>query len=365
MNCARTINGRVFISLEKSYLLSSEMELLRHPDCCGVVLFSENCQDPTQIADLCLSIRDCRREDLLIGIDREGGRVQRLSSPFTDLPAQSKLGSLYSRHQSHALQLAAQVGWLRCAELRAVGIDFTFAPVLDLDHKRSGVIGDRALSGSPAVVSALGCAMIEGAHKAGAIVVAKHFPGHGYALADSHTDACVDDRRYAGIEMNDLRPFAAAIDARADAVMSAHIHYSRCDEEIATYSSFWTRTVLRERLGFRGLLISDDLGMRGCARPGEDGDRADRIAGRALAALEAGHDIVLVCRDFEAARATLAAVAQWRGRQPAYRRLIGRPDAEDLGWEKLTSSTRYQEARDSLLQLVGRGSGVRTGRKES
>ena len=349
MSIADTVCGRVFVSLEHVYPASSELALLAHPDCCGVVLFEQNYQDVEQVGELCSAIRACRDDDLLIGIDREGGRLQRLGEPFTRLPAAYQLGRLYAGNQSQALRQAAELALLRARELHAVGIDFAFAPVLDLYKHTSSVIGERALGAKPDRVAALGLALIEGAHKAGSLAVAKHFPGHGSIKSDSHFEACTDGRSYASIKDADLHPFAAAIEAGVDAVMSAHIRYPKCDERVATYSPFWAQEVLRQGLGFKGLLMSDDLCMAGAARG--DGDSPGEIAARALAAIDAGHDIVLVCRNYEAAEATLHAIARRRGSEPPFRRHIGRSGAPASSWRQLQSDQEYLRIRDNLHRI--------------
>ena len=225
-------------------------------------------------------------------VDHEGGRVQRFRDGFTSLPAAAHFGQVYEQDPNQARHLAEIAGWLMAVELRAVGIDFSFAPVLDVDHGVSEVIGDRAFHSDPAVVTELARAYIKGMHEAGMAATGKHFPGHGCVAADSHTDIPVDEREYNDIYAHDILPFKRLVHQGLAAIMPAHVIYESLDPLPACFSSFWLKTILRERLGFDGLIVSDDLTMAGAAAMGSYVERAQ-------AALEAGCDVLSVCNNRE------------------------------------------------------------------
>jgi beta-N-acetylhexosaminidase len=273
---------------------AEEREILCHPAVCGIILFSRNFESPEQIAALSASVHDLRDPHLLVAIDQEGGRVQRFREGFTRLPPAGRFGELSYSHPVNARRAAAAVGWLMAAELRAVGVDFSFAPVLDLDRGVSRVIGDRAFADGFNSVSELASAWTEGVRDAGMAAVGKHFPGHGGVAADSHEELPSDDRSYSDIEMEDLVPFERLIRRGLEAVMPAHVVYPRVDPTPAGFSPFWLRRVLREKLGFQGVIFSDDLNMAAAAAGGG-------YAERARAAIDAGCDLLLVCNNRPAA----------------------------------------------------------------
>ncbi len=287
--------GPVMLGLEGTRLSDEERELLRHPAVGGVILFARNYASPEQIAALNAEVHALRSPRLLIGVDHEGGRVQRFREGFTRLPPVKLLGVRYDRDRMRAKQLARVSGWLMAAELRAVGVDFSFAPVLDLDHGASRVVGDRAFHRRPEAVADLAQAYMSGMQKAGMEAVGKHFPGHGFVVADSHADLPVDERSFADIAADDLLAFERMIHYGLAAVMPAHVLYPRIDPaHPAGFSRIWLREVLRGRLGFQGVVFSDDLDMAGAHAAG------DPLA-RARAALAAGCDMVLACNDRAAA----------------------------------------------------------------
>lgn len=281
----------LLIGLAATELAASEMTLLRHPLCAGVVLFDRNYRDPQQLTALCAAIKavDAR---LLIAVDQEGGRVQRFRPGFTRLPPLAVYGRLYQSSAEQALDYAYRHGRVMAAELRAHGVDLSFAPVLDVQSE-SRIIGDRAFSADPAVIVALGEALIAGMHDAGMAAVGKHFPGHGTVLADTHTDVVTDGREFAQLSAHDLRPFQA-LAAQLDAVMMAHVCYPCVDPRPAGYSSAWIEEVLRGKLGFSGLVISDDLDMAA-------GTVAGDMSARLAACSEAGCDLALICKAESAA----------------------------------------------------------------
>jgi len=277
------------VGLNGTELLPEEQELLLHPGIGGVILFSRNYESPDQLEALTTRLHGLRDPHLLIGVDQEGGRVQRLRNGFTQLPPLRRLGEAFERDPQKALHLGETLGWLMAAELRAVGVDFSFAPVVDIDRNLSSVIGDRALHGDPHTVAKLALAYIRGMQHAGMAATAKHFPGHGAVEADTHADVVIDERPYATIMGEDVLPFRHLIHNGLVAVMAAHVIFKDVDPRPAGFSPFWLGQVLRQDLGFQGVIFSDDLYMSGASVAGGMPDRA-------RAALESGCDMVLLCR---------------------------------------------------------------------
>lgn len=282
------------VDLAGTELTGEDRDLLVHPAVGGVILFARNYVSPDQLSALTRAIHGLREPHLLIGVDQEGGRVQRFREGFTRLPAAGRFGALFRRDASRAQAACASAGWLMAAELRAVGVDFSFAPVLDLDRGQSRVIGDRGFGSSVEEVEALSAAWREGAGRAGMASVGKHFPGHGGVQADSHQELPSDDRDWTTLATEDLVPFERLIRQGLEAVMPAHVVYPRIAPDPAGFSPFWLREVLRDRLGFQGVVFSDDLNMAAAQAGGGYGDRA-------RAALGAGCDMLLICNNRPAA----------------------------------------------------------------
>ena len=287
--------GPVMLDVAGTVVTEAEKARLLHPAVGGVILFRRNYESPEQIITLISSIRAVRPE-LLIAVDHEGGRVQRFRDGFSRLPPACRYEATGNP------ELAEEAGWLMAAELRAVGVDFSFAPVLDVECGISQVIGDRAFSMEPDQVGRFARAFAAGMRRAGMASVGKHFPGHGGVVEDSHLALPVDRRPLADIEHRDLKPFRELLAAGLEAVMPAHVIYEQVDAHPAGFSPFWIGEVLRQRLGFTGAVFSDDLSMAGAAYAGGYADRA-RLA------LTAGCDMVLVCNAPEAADQVLAALS--------------------------------------------------------
>jgi beta-N-acetylhexosaminidase len=336
--------GPIMLDLEGVELSAMEREMLRHPQAGGVILFSRNYESIEQLSALVESIHAVRDPHLLVAVDHEGGRVQRFREGFTRLPPAAAIGKAYDVDRQRGRELAEQAGWLMAAELRAVGLDFSFAPVLDINHGVSGVIGDRAFHRDPQVVSTLAQAYIRGMREAGMAAVGKHFPGHGGVREDSHLTLPEDTRSLEQILSTDIAPFAQLANDSLAGIMPAHVRYAKVDELPAGFSRYWLRTVLRERLGFQGAIFSDDLSMAGAEFLGD-------YPARAHAALEAGCDMVLVCNHPEGAAAVLDALS---GHEDAVSRVrLARFHGRGAGAAPaaLRQHARWQSARTAIDAL--------------
>jgi beta-N-acetylhexosaminidase len=321
-------------------LTDEDRERLRHPAAGAVILFARNYQNPEQLKLLIEEIEKLREPALLVCVDHEGGRVQRFREGFTAIPPMRELGRLWDRDKEVAKEAARSAAYIIGAELGAHGVDFSFAPVLDLDYGSSAVIGDRALHFDPNAVGALAAAIVQGFAGAGMPAVGKHFPGHGFAAADSHVDVPKDERSLKEITTKDLVPYRVAIQAGLAAVMPAHVIYTQCDAEPAGYSRYWLQEVLRGKLGFDGLVFSDDLSMEGASTAGG-------IPERARAALAAGCDMVLLCNDPEGQNRLLESLGDVRLKNPERLERMRKKGGRDL-----RKSVAYREAQEALTMLA-------------
>lgn len=292
--------GTLMLDIAGTSLSQEDIELLQTPQVGGLIFFARNIESIAQVRELTNHIRTIR-PDILIAVDQEGGRVRRLKPEqgFSAIPAMGRLGELYQQDASKALDLASRCGWLMASEVLAVGIDFSFAPVLDI-NAISDVIGDRGFANNPEQICVLAGAFMQGMHQAGMATTGKHFPGHGSVKADSHIAAAIDSRSYAVIEAQDMQPFKILL-PELDALMPAHVIYDQVDPNPAGFSPFWLQHVIRNKLNFQGVIFSDDLSMQAaCVAGGADA--------RIRTAIAAGCDMGLVCNHREAACLALEAL---------------------------------------------------------
>ena len=338
---ARLPLGPVVVDPAGTALNDDDRRRMLHPAAGGVILFARNFDSAAQLQSLTEEIHALREPALLIGVDHEGGRVQRFRESFTGLPPMRALGNLWDRERGAGRAAARAAGYIIAAELAAHGLDFSFTPVLDLDYGTSAVIGDRALHFDPIAVGALAAALISGLGDGGMAAVGKHFPGHGYVAADSHLAIPVDNRTLAEILRKDLAPYGPAIAAGLAGVMPAHVVYPQVDGAPAGYSRVWLNDVLRGRLGFEGLIFSDDLSMAGASGVGDH-------AARARAALSAGCDMVLLCNDPDGAERLLN---ELEGQAPPVPERLERMRRRG-GGRDLRKSVAFRDAQEALGALA-------------
>lgn len=336
--------GPLMIDVAGTSLTDAEIALLQDPRVGGVILFSRNVENREQVRALVTAIHAVRQPQLLVAVDQEGGRVQRLRDGFTALPPARWLGRQFDIDASHGCKLARLCGWIMAAELRDVGIDLSFAPVVDLDSGLSEVIGDRALHERPDAVARLAICYLQGMRSAGMIGVGKHFPGHGAVVADSHLELPVDHRDADAVE-HDISPYRRLIANGLQAVMMAHVRYDKIDRRIASLSPYWIQTELRENLAFRGVVFSDDLDMSAMAEVGSMPERARQ-------ALNAGSDMILICNNPEGVAETLAELQAIANPVSQARLVTLRPSP--VPWETATlrESDTWREAIDLLAAAV-------------
>ncbi|MEK0265227.1 beta-N-acetylhexosaminidase [Stenotrophomonas rhizophila] len=330
------------IGVAGTELTAQEREWLQHDAVAGVILFKRNFASREQVAELSAAIRAAAPRPQLICVDQEGGRVQRFREGYSALPPLQGFDALYATDPEAALALAEQHAWLMASEVRASGVDLSFAPVVDLGRGNLA-IGNRAFSADPQVVAAFTAAYVRGMHSVGMAATLKHFPGHGTVLEDTHFDDASDPRSLDELRALDLIPFAAGITAGADAVMMAHVVYPQVAPEPAGYSPRWIQQILREEMGFRGVVFSDDIGMAASFSAGGVKARVD-------AHLDAGCDVVLVCHP-ELVEESLRAV---EGRTLNTAALLGLIGRGALGWDGLLADSRHGTTQSRLLDTLGR-----------
>ncbi|MHB1567113.1 MAG: beta-N-acetylhexosaminidase [Acidiferrobacter sp.] len=336
--------GPVMIDLVGVVLSPDERRRLKDPLVGGVILFSRNYESPSQLGALTDRIHALRDPPLIIAVDHEGGRVQRFRAGFTPLPSSGQIGALYAEDRAWARLIARSAGLVMAAELLVLGVDISFAPVLDIGRGLGSVIGDRAFHSDPLIVAELARQYISGMTEAGMAATGKHFPGHGGVAGDSHLELPVDDRSLKKIEAEDLLPFARLAPTVLAGIMPAHCLYPDVDPLPAGFSSFWLKEVLRRRLRFNGVIFSDDLSMVGAAGAGD-------LSARAHQALAAGCDMVLACNCPDRQEALLAALAGYENPAAQMRlmRMHGRPA---WGTALLAADPDYQQACQRLARLT-------------
>lgn len=342
--------GPLMLDLRGTRLEADEASMLEHPCVGGIILFSRNYSSVEQLVALVGQIRAVR-PGLLIAVDQEGGRVQRFRSGFTRIPPMQTIGQLFQQSADAGIRLAEACGWVMAAELRAVDIDMSFAPVLDMDDNFSQVIGDRSFGRSAHVVVELARAFIRGMRDAGMPATAKHFPGHGAVRADSHHEVAIDSRSYNEIERTDMQPFTS-LKTDYQSIMPAHVIYDQVDANPVGFSPYWLQTIVRGEIGFNGVIFSDDLSMRAAAAAG--GYRQ-----RAQSALSAGCDAVLVCNQPDEARDVLDFLAG-EGRTQASRLSALKQSIPEGGTpEALRSAARWHDSRNLIADAARRDPGMK------
>ncbi len=335
--------GPLMVDVQGSELSAEEREILAHPLVGSVILFTRNYADPQQLAKLVADIHAVRSPALVVGVDHEGGRVQRFREGFSRLPPARRIGHEYDASPAAGLQLAREMGWLMAAELRAHGVDLSFAPCVDLDYGVSEVIGDRAFHARAAVVGELAVAYMHGMRDAGMVATAKHFPGHGAVVADSHHALPVDRRELVDMDQ-DLAPYRLLLANGLAGVMVAHVLYPQVDSVPASASVRWIRDYLRGELRFQGVVFADDLSMAGAAAIGDIVERAQR-------ALAAGCDVLPVCNHRPSVLALLDGLKVAPDAAAALRRvrLRGKPSVDPA---TLRAGARWQSAAALLERCL-------------
>ncbi len=336
--------GPLMIDFAGTQISDTEKFLLQQAEVGGVILFTRNFESIQQISELIDEIHTLRKPKLLVAIDHEGGRVQRFHEGFTTLPPAAAYGRIFQHNNSRGRMLATTAGWLMASELRAIGVDFSFAPVLDLAYGVSGVIGDRAFARNPQTVATLAYAFMHGMLEAGMSAVGKHFPGHGAVVEDSHIAMPVDHRELDVIMQHDILPFKHMIENGLAGIMPAHVIYDKVDMKPAGYSSYWLNTILRTQLNFQGAIFSDDLSMEAAGVEGGFGERAE-------AALSAGCDMALVCNHTDGA---VEAVEYLKGyiNPTSQVRLMQMHGKHESNRDALLLSKKWQQAIVMITALI-------------
>ncbi len=333
--------GPLMLDIAGTALAAADREVLAHPLVGSVILFTRNYTDPQQLQALVADIQALRSPPLLIAVDHEGGRVQRFRAGFSELPPLRRIGHAFDADAATGLAMARALGWLMAAELTACGLDFSFAPCVDLDYGLSEIIGDRAFHARPEAVAQLAIAYMHGMRDAGMAATAKHYPGHGAVVADSHVALPLDRRALVDMEP-DLLPYRRLIANGLPAVMVAHVLYPAVDSVPASFSRRWIEGVLRTELQFAGLVFADDLTMGAAAAMGDLEQRAQR-------SLAAGCDVLPVCNDRPGAERLLDRL-KLRIDPASQLRLVRMRGRSQARFENLAASAAWQSAREWLLR---------------
>lgn len=334
--------GPLMIDVRATELTNAERDVLAHPLVGGVILFKRNFRSAEQTLDLVADIHSLREPALLVAVDQEGGRVQRFQEPLTKLPPMRALGHCYDAQGADSSRYARASGWLMAAEVGALGLDFSFAPVIDVDRGLCDVIGDRALHSDPAVVAALAQAYMQGMDDAGMAAVAKHYPSHAGVMADTHLQMAEDRRPFSEL-LDDLEPYRRLIDAGLAGVMAAHVAFPSVDPQPAGFSTWWLETQLRGELRFHGAIFSDDLSMVGAANVGDMATRVER-------ALQAGCDMALICNAPDQV-VTVLEQLQMAPNPRSQLRLMRLRRRKDWDWQALRTSIEWIEAQQQVAEL--------------
>lgn len=335
----------LLIDIAGKTLEAQEKEMLDHPLVSGLILFTRNFEDRTQVQDLVQEIRQKVKKPLLITVDQEGGRVQRFRDGFTKLPAMQSFQQLYVE-PAEQLAAAKEAGWLMAAEMFALDIDLSFAPVLDLGHECKA-IGDRSFGADLAQILPIAESFIDGMLEMGMATTGKHFPGHGHVLADSHLETPFDDRPKEQIFSYDIQPFQQLIAKnKLSAIMPAHVVYTQCDSQPASGSAYWLKEILRKQLGFNGVIFSDDLGMKGAGFMGDFVERSEK-------ALKAGCDMLLLCNEPKGVEQVLDGL-KYQPTAEQQARHLSLMKRKQISWNELTASPRWQQSSQHLTALQDR-----------
>lgn len=331
--------GRLMTSLEGTSLTYKEKELILNKHIGGIILFSKNFESQSQIHSLCLDIKSVK-QNIIIAVDQEGGRVQRFKNEFTPLPSMQDLGD-YAIEKNN-LGICHEIGWLMASELAASGIDISFAPVLDVDRETSSIIGNRSFSNDPKLLIKLARNFINGMNEAGMQATGKHFPGHGGIFEDSHISEPVDNRSYEKLLEIDLKPFIE-LKNNLGALMTAHITFPKIDDICVSYSDIWIKKILKEKLTFEGIVFSDDLSMKGAG--------AFSMGEKAMKSIEAGCDMVLVCNDYDGTMDVIDTFEKNDVQMSA--KIKDLKNSADINWNDLENQDRVKDVKN-LIKEMGR-----------
>ena len=337
--------GTLIVDIDGKELSAEDVSILSNPLVGGVILFTRNYESPEQLRRLIQQIHQIRTPSLAVSVDQEGGSVQRFRKGFTRLPAARVMGKLYRRDREESYQVCSRMGWLMAVELRALGVDISFAPVVDLDWGTSQVIGMRAFHRDPFVVSELASRYIAGMHQGGMKSVIKHFPGHGHVQEDSHKDMPVDRRSFQEIQSEDMIPFEHLGSAYGEGLMTAHVIFPEVDDAPVTFSHRWLQHVLRDQMNYGGVVFSDDLNMHAARLHAP-------ILPRVRAAFRAGCDVVLLCNNRPAVMEVLDQLTEYRNPVASLRLFRMRGEPADMSFEELRRTEAWREAADMATRYV-------------